>query len=70
MSDRVGCSMVIDKGSLDTKLQFRFGCTVKLLVDGRVIAVESGVGSGTIGESLKDDGLARRDGEEEAKLDE
>lgn len=60
--------MVVDKGSLNTKLQFRFSCTVKLFVDRRVVAVESGVSSGTVGEPLEDDGLTGGDGEEEAKL--
>lgn len=67
-SGRVGCGMVISKGSFNTKLQFCFGCTVELLVDRRVVAVESGVCSSTIGESLEDDGLTGRDSEEEPKL--
>lgn len=54
--------------SSNTKLQLRFRGTVKLLVHRWIAAVKGGIGPSTVRESLEDDSLGRRDGEEETKL--
>ena len=58
----------VGNGDLDTKLELGFGSTIELLVDGRVIAIERYVSASTVGKSLEEYVLSRRDSEELSKL--
>lgn len=55
-------------GSPKTQLQFSFGSTVKLLVNGGVLAVQEDERTGTVGEALEDDVNILRDAKKLAEL--
>ena len=54
--------------SLQAQFQLGLGCSVKLLIDSRVVAIESDVGAGRVRESIEANLLIRRNGEQESKL--
>jgi hypothetical protein len=53
---------------LDPELQLGFGSSIKLLVDGRIIAVKGHVRASRVGETFESDFCIRGQGEEKSKL--